>query len=316
VIDMTWRTTRLMLRDNTVLCVPNSVAADSQLVNYHQPDESYELWIYFHVDPSHDPERVIKITLDALNSHEKVLNDPLPACRFIGFTEWSGEFIAVPIFSGYAKRNVWRGSVLTHMWKELHRAGIRQAVRVQEVHMLKGSKEGLARSSSPIDILRNVEIFRPLSDDAKAFITEQMQAQSFEAGEVIVEQGAAGDSLFIIVEGAVGVWVKVASGDTIEVDRMGAGTFFGEMALLTGEARTASIKAVTDTYVFKITRDHIAPLIARQPEMSGILSEELTRRTINRESKKSAHETSTIDEESLFSEFLGKIQSFFGIKND
>ncbi len=109
--------------------------------------------------------------------------------------------------------------------------------------------------------------------------------------------------------------VRLASGETIEVARRGAGTFFGEMALLTGEARTASIKAVSETHVFEVTRDHIAPLIARQPEMSVILTEELTRRTINRETKKSAHEAGKIDREALFSRLFNKMQAFFGLSD-
>ncbi len=315
VLDMTWRSTRLLLRDNTVLAVPNSIAAESQVVNFHQPDDSYEVWIYFHVDPACDPSRVIKVATDAMLSHPTVLRDPAPGCRFIGYTDWSGEFVAVPLFSGYGKKNVFRGAIMTHLWRELHRAGIRQAVRTHETYLLRGDKAMGVRSARPIDILRSVEIFQPLSDEAKAYITEQMTPHTFAPGQVVVEQGAAGDSLFIIVEGTVGVWVRLASGETLEVDRMGAGSFFGEMALLTGEARTASIKAVSETHVFEVKRDHLAPLIERQPEMSVILTEELTRRTINRETKKSAHEAGKIDREALFSRLFNKMQAFFGLSD-
>jgi branched-chain amino acid transport system substrate-binding protein len=206
-----------------------------------------------------------------------------------------------------------RGSILVHMWRELHRAGIREAIRTQELHLHRGARITRAKAASPQDIITGVDIFRHLPDEAKEHLTRRMEGLHFAAGETIVEQGAQGDSLFIIVEGAVGVRVQVGDDEIIEVDRMGAGTFFGEMALLTGEARSASIRAITDTWVYEITKDHMAPLVEGNPEMSRILSEELTTRTVNREAKKSEYEASQIDEQALFAKFLGKIQSFFGV---
>jgi branched-chain amino acid transport system substrate-binding protein len=312
VVDMTWRTTRLAKRDNTILNVPNSIAAESEVINFHRPDDAYELWIYFHVDPSSDPERVIKIALDAMASLECVLKEPAPGCRFIGYTEWSAEFVAVPVLRNYAKRNVDRGAIMTHLWAELHRAGLRQAIRLHEVHMLRGLKARGERSTDLLEILNGVDIFNALDDGARAHIAAQMRSQAFEPGQSVVTQGEEGDSLFIIVEGVVGVWVEVGDGKTIEVDRMGAGTFFGEMALLTGEPRTATIKAVTDTVLFEITKSDVAPLIEARPEMSEILSRELTRRALNREMKKRQYEATKEEEQALYQKIFAKIQAFFG----
>jgi len=312
VVDMTWRTTRLLKRDNTILSVPNSTAAEAEVVNFHQPDDTYEVWITFHVDPGHEPERVIKIARDAMSSLEIVLKQPAPGCRFIGYTEWSGEYIAVPVLSNYAKRNVYRGAIMTHLWAELHRAGIRQAIRLHEVHMLRGLKARGERPTDLLEILNGVDIFRGLSEAARTHLAEQMRSRVFAPGENVVTQAEQGDSLFIIVEGVVGVWVDVTDGKTIEVDRMGAGTFFGEMALLTGEPRTATIKAVTETVVFEITKDDVAPLIETEPGMSEILSRELTRRTLNRETKKRQYEATQEEEQALYLKIFAKIQAFFG----
>jgi len=312
VLDMTWRTTRLLNRDNTVLNVPNSIAAESKVTNYHRPDDTYELWIYFHVDPAVLPERVIKIALDALSSHPLVLKEPLPGCRFLGFTEYSGEYVAVPVIKDYAKKNVYRGALMTHLWAELHRAGIQQALAAQELYLLRGAKSRGAQAARPLDILQNVEIFAPLSDQEKAHLTSRMERRSFAAGETIVTQGEEGDSLFIITEGVVGVWIRVDDDKTIEVDRMGAGTFFGEMALLTGEPRTATISATTETVLFEITKADISELITQRPAIVKLLSEELTKRTINREAKKSSYEASKTDEKALYTRIFEKIQSLFG----
>ena len=83
-----------------------------------------------------------------------------------------------------------------------------------------------------------------------------MRGLNFAAGETIVEQNADGDSLFIIVEGVVGVSVQVAGDEIIEVDRMGAGTFFGEMALLTDLSCTGGEAAATFTWESRPCVDH------------------------------------------------------------
>jgi branched-chain amino acid transport system substrate-binding protein len=313
VIDMTWRTTRLLKRDNTVLNIPNSVAAESIVVNFHRPNRTYELWIYFHVDPRQPVKRVIKIALDALRANEHVRKQPPPGCRFIGYTGWSAKYVAVPVLENYAKRNVYRGAIMNRLWSELHRAGIEQAVRFEHQVRVQEGDRGLDREGPELEeMLKGVDILRPLPDEAKIRLTRKMREHYFLSGETIIHQGETGDSVFVIAEGVVGVWVEVESGDSIEVDRMGAGTFFGEVALLTGEPRTANVIATTDTRLFEIKRCDLAPLIEGQPEMCEILSEELTRRTLNREAKLRQFRIEEAEKQARYESILSKITRLFG----
>jgi branched-chain amino acid transport system substrate-binding protein len=126
-----------------------------------------------------------------------------------------------------------------------------------------------------------------------------------------------GDSLFILVEGVVGVRVQSQSqtGEPIEVARLGAGNFFGEMALLTGEERTATVVAVTNTLLFEITKENIAGLMSQQPEVSELISKILTERQMITQSQIHVQRDTPIEEEAIYKRFREKIENFFGLHN-
>jgi len=316
VIDITWRTTRLKTRDDCIVSIPNSTTSESIIHNYHYPDDIYRLWFTVHIDPGHSPERVRKILMDAVLSSDCVLKTPEPKTRFIGLTDWAADYLISFSTRDYGEKIHSTETVWSRVWTHLYRAGIMPAIQRQEVHMFKGVKERGKDATCPEAILNEISIFSLFPKEVKIHLSKQMKSHCYSSGQSIVQQGDEGDSLFIIVEGVVGVWVRLENEKTIEVDRMGAGTFFGEMALLTGEPRTASIIATTDTMVYEITKAHIAPLIEEQPEISKHLSEALTQRTIHRETQKGKHLKSQSDDnykEALYKQMLSRIKSFFGI---
>lgn len=140
-----------------------------------------------------------------------------------------------------------------------------------------------------------------------------MARHHFFPGEQVVQQGDSGNSLFIIAEGVVSVRVKFDNKTAeVEVARMGAGNFFGEMALLTGELRTASIYSLTETYLYEITKSDIAPLVESEPRISRQLSDILTKRKMATQSRKYEGEDQDFDKNTLATQIFNKIQNFFG----
>ena len=122
----------------------------------------------------------------------------------------------------------------------------------------------------------------------------------------------SGDSLFIVVEGTVSVCIYGKDGKLVEIERLGAGDFFGETALLTGEPRTASIISVTESFLFEIKKEDMVPLMEERPEIINYLCKELTRRKIHREAQKNLQYAQEIDKKALRAQFFQKIQQFYG----
>ncbi|MGE3507592.1 MAG: cyclic nucleotide-binding domain-containing protein, partial [Vicinamibacterales bacterium] len=99
-------------------------------------------------------------------------------------------------------------------------------------------------------VLRRVGIFSALDDKTIGRLAETTRAVTFAAGETIVRQGDVGTSMFVIVTGEA---VVLLSPGAQEVARLREGAFFGEMSLLTGAVRTATVKSVTDVEVLELT---------------------------------------------------------------
>jgi len=327
IIDINWRTTKIQTRDDTVLSIPNSKASESSVENFSFPNAGY--WQYFtlHVDAIHPPERVKKILLDATLSSKYVCKDPAPFTRFLGLTSgitklsesWAANYLICIFVPDYGKKFAYNEEVWMNLWKHLRRANIRVVLPRQETHFfLEGVRRKSERLSKSLMTLQELEIFRPFSGEAKEYLSKKMRLHHYLPGETIVQQGDRGKSLFIVEEGVVGIWVKFDDNPEtpmgLEVARMGAGNFFGEMALLTGEARTASIVSITETNLYEITKNDIAPFLEREPEITRLLSNILTERKMATESQKSQSQSQKIDKATLYDQMLGKIQSFFGFK--
>jgi CRP-like cAMP-binding protein len=103
--------------------------------------------------------------------------------------------------------------------------------------------------------IREIPIFSGLSPEDLDKVLGKMEECSFNAGTIIFSQGDLGDSFYFIESGAVQVVVKGATGKPEAVALLGPQYWFGEMGLLSGEPRSASIITVKETVLWKLSRD-------------------------------------------------------------
>ncbi len=148
------------------------------------------------------------------------------------------------------------------------------------VQQLLGSAIEAPLSESAFRIreaIQNVQMFRDLSLDAVDLIAEKLQLVLFPKDTFIFKMNDPADCLYIIKSGEV----KVVAGedDTDEVlAYLGRGSYFGEMAMLTGEPRSASIITTMDTELFMLTKQDFDQLLARHPSIAVTLSHVLSQR--------------------------------------
>jgi len=109
-----------------------------------------------------------------------------------------------------------------------------------------------------------------------------MKQSHIPAEGIIMREGERGGSLFIIVEGVIGLWKQIEEETdfpkTIEIGRRAAGDIVGERTLLTGEPGVVTAKAITDSILYEITKSDIAPFLEAKPEIAKQLSEILAER--------------------------------------
>jgi len=313
VLDISWRTTRMRSRDNSVRHVPNSIVSDNEITNYCFPHMDYENHFIIHIDPSHAPDRVKKIILDALLSVKEINNDPPPFVRFKGTTEFSTIYGVFYSSDQYAIKNQIEEIVWTRVFIHLKRANIHLAMRRHRIYMTNDVPIEEDETTLSNNLLKDIELFKPFSEVDRSFIIQRFRHHHYRPGHMIVRQGDDGESLFIIVEGVVSITINVENNKNVEVGRLGAENIFGEMALLTGEPRSANVISLTETHLLEISKDDIAPLIAAQPEISNLLGEILTQRKQMTNSILTNIDTNQKENTEIPKRVVSKILGYFGL---
>jgi len=115
------------------------------------------------------------------------------------------------------------------------------------------------------ETIRSIPLFSGLSREDIAKILGKLEEKSFAAGATIFSQGEKGDSFYLTQSGAVQVVLESAGGRSESIAVLGPQEWFGEMALLSGEPRSATIRAVKDTVVWRLSREDWDELIEKHP---------------------------------------------------
>jgi CRP-like cAMP-binding protein len=123
------------------------------------------------------------------------------------------------------------------------------------------SAEDLAR------VLEDVPIFASLTSDERHELARTARPLRLGPLERLIVQGQEGTSLFVVVEGAVEVLLRREDGQDWPLDTRLRGSVIGEMSLLTGEPRAATVRAVTSATVYEIGKRQYEPLLRRRPEL-------------------------------------------------
>jgi len=126
-----------------------------------------------------------------------------------------------------------------------------------------GEEAALGMVASPL--------FSDFSSEELVEVIKGLELLNYEAGDVIVAEGAPGDSLFVLTTGTVKAFVKDPSGHYHKVREMYEGAFFGEVSILTGKPRSATITAATTCELLALDRAALESIAERQPNVMTIL---------------------------------------------
>jgi len=128
------------------------------------------------------------------------------------------------------------------------------------------------------DLLRKVPLFAGLHADALDGLAAQLRRRSFKRSTMIFHKDQAGDALYVIESGRVRIFLPTESGTELTVEVSGPGDVFGELSLLDGRPRSASVEALEDTTAFTLTREEFTAHLAATPQLAIALIELLSTR--------------------------------------
>src|SRR5213079_2575335 len=261
VMEINWRSTRLRTNDNIYLDIPNNEMVSKPIINLHYPTEVHSMRIRVGVEYRNPPSRVKDALFRAASTADGVLAEPKTKVFLVDFAE-SAVIYEIKFYMGnHSRINEINDAVRTNVWYELKRQGITipfpiRTLQVQRKAALPGQEE----QAEALSILRGEALFGCLSDEQLNHLVKQARLNTFGRGEPVIEEGSPGDSMFVLLRGLANVFVS-KNGSTIQVASLGAGDCFGEMSLLTGEPRSATVRADADCYVMEIGKPVMAEVL-------------------------------------------------------
>ena len=127
-------------------------------------------------------------------------------------------------------------------------------------------------------LISEVDLFRSLNESHRRYLANCTGTSEYQAGDIIIRQGEEGTHLSVIVSGRVEVRRERPGRDSIVLDELVTGNFFGEMALLDDRPRTATITALEDTLCLTLYKWHFRVQLESHPEMAIAILPEISRR--------------------------------------
>jgi CRP/FNR family cyclic AMP-dependent transcriptional regulator len=125
---------------------------------------------------------------------------------------------------------------------------------------------------NPADVLSQIPIFASLGDEDRSSLAERINRQSFPKGSTLFRRGEPGNALYIIIHGQIRIFASTRQGNEITLALLGAGEFFGEMALLDEQPRSANAEATEDTEVHFLDRENFFSfLMHKESALQAIL---------------------------------------------
>lgn len=252
-----------------------------------------------------------------------MVESPPPAVVFLGYGDLGMRYDARFWLAGFA--DWWRAGdeVGAAIWHAFRRAGIRFAFRRRDIFTAHDPDyAGIPPAAAPepdlFALFRALAIFERVTDEDIEVLVASAARRKFGWPERFIEEGAAGDSIYLIVEGAVEVTVKQPDGTRIEVAELGPGEAVGIMSLLTGEPRSATVRADEDVVVYEIAAPALQRVFDRHPETVELIAERVAEIQIENERKAAEYEASRQQEAArktrLIADLVGRIKAFFSFR--
>ncbi|HEY4918965.1 MAG TPA: mechanosensitive ion channel family protein [Xanthobacteraceae bacterium] len=278
VQEINWRTTRLATLENDVIIIPNGILAESVILNRSAPDETSWYDFIIKLDFSVDADRAIRVLESAARmaaAEGGPLASPAPDVLVAAVDETGVHYrVAFAVDPAKMVPRKARHLLLKHVLDNLHHSGLSPALAKQDIFVARAAARELDHEdvAHRVQSLSRVDLFAAFDAAALDGLARQVMVRLVPAGSVVVEQGEPGQSMFVVVEGDLRVHVPEADGTLREAGYLRAGDFFGEMSLLTGQKRSATVRAIGDAVLYEIAKEHIATLLDAHPEIAATLT--------------------------------------------
>lgn len=324
VSEIRWRYTAVETRNWETVIFPNSMLMKGQVVVFGrrvgQP-AYWRRWVYFTVDSSHPPADVITAVADALcnSAIDRVATTPPPQCILMDFNDTGCKYAVRYWLTDIAADDPTDSAIRTRIFFALKRLGIPMSLPAQHIFMHDASHnhtetEQQREHGRRLHVLEQLDLFKDLAEEERDIIARALKYAPFGKDETLTKQGNIAHWLYIVVAGEIAILVAV-DGSEREVSRLKGPTFVGEMGLLTGDPRAATIVAASDIVCYRLDKSAFHTILQIRPTLAPTVASLLTRRKIELEAVKEGLSVDAKEKRMKESsaQVLGRIRDFFGL---
>jgi small-conductance mechanosensitive channel/CRP-like cAMP-binding protein len=319
VVEINWRATKLRTSDNAELIIPNGQLARSVIVNHSRPTRPSRRSVVISVPYEFPTRTVQELILRSLANLPGVEQTPEPVVLTYGFADFGIQYQVRYFVSEFDRRDPIDAMVRDRLWYALNRAAMPMAMPNHRVQMEQLSSDGqdLVHDRSlqaRARAIRSIDFLKDLPDEAIRTLASEARTELYESGEVIVRQGDHGEELYLCLVGELVVLHAPDDGQRQELARLGRGGFFGELSLMTGAPRTATVQAVTPCELVVIGKHAFSEILENNPRLAELITQRLAERQAQLHAlDRVSPEAKRISVEDEKGALLKRVREFFGL---
>lgn len=312
VVELNWRATRLETQEKKLVVVANSDLASRQFTNLSAPHRAFRDEIEITLNYTSDPSRIHNILQAAILTTDGLFPDGKHDSKIKRFTE-RGVVYAVRFWLGdYADRARVRDRVASNLLHHLNQAGVSIPYAQADVLITRQRRPRKETRINARRLLSRIDWLQAMNEEELDNLADIAEQRVFAQGDNIVREGDDGDRLYVVVEGLLEAYRNI-DGRSERIGVIEPGQAIGEMSLLTGAKRTATVTAKTQVFALEISRQAIEVIFKARPQIAGELGRLMATRSLEAQSKRS--ESIPGDDEIMHKakQIAKKITAFFGL---
>jgi small-conductance mechanosensitive channel len=273
VEEISWRAIKIRTFTNHVVLIANSNAAKEPIEVCPRDNLNARL-VFFNALYTDSPAKTIHVVREAVREADNVSEKVTPIVRIRNLGDNGVDYEVKYWLDDYAKYNDTDALIRQRIWYAFRRAGLNFAYPTRTLFVeprRRGAEVRDGDGGAIAERLSAVDIFAPLSSEEITMLAQAAVSHVFAPSETVIRAGDPGSSMFVVHKGRVKVQVS-ENGRSRTVATLNEGDFFGEMALFTGEPRTANVLALEETEVLEIGHAAMKRVFDTNPDLVESLS--------------------------------------------
>lgn len=319
VVEVHWRHTAVRTNNGNLIVIPNSVLMKSKVDVYSRASKpELRRWVHFWVEDSTPPQEVISTVETALRQTHIQHISPIkpPECIVTDYRDGSIHYAVRYWLSNPAHDDGTDSAVRIHFYSALQRQNLSLAHPCMDVRMNNESEQQSdARQLAEVALrkaaLGKVSLFSGLTDEELTGLAKSLRKTPFIEHDVMTRQGAVAHWLYLLASGEGDVWYEAEGQERRHCAILHPGDVFGEIGLLTGAPRAATVTARTNALCYRLDKENFEAILHARPELADEFAHILSERNQLLDAVRSDH---SHEVQAQQDNYRTSIRRFFGLR--